>query len=130
MDWKSALRSLAALALGYAIIVVITSYGFELVHGKGSLWGSSPLVLFEGTIVAVLAGLIGGFIAGLIGPRKGLFNSALVLIPLMVDTTYVLFFFHSTAPWWFDLIGSGTLMVCTLLGGLLTEPVRRLVQRP
>ena len=129
MHWKNALRGLASLVVGYAIIVLITSHGFELVHGKGSLWGSAPVVLFEGTIVAVLAGLVGGLVAGLLGPRGGLFNSALVLIPLAIDTTYVLFFFHGTAPWWFDLIGSGTLMMCTLLGGLLSAPARRFVPR-
>ena len=126
MPWKFILRGLLAIIAGYAVIVLITSYGFDLVHGKkGSLWGSSPLVLFGGTIVAVIAGITGGVVAGWIGPGRGLSNAALVLLPLVVDTTYVLFFFKGKAPWWFDAIGSGTLILCTLLGGVASEHLRR-----
>jgi hypothetical protein len=125
MQWPKIFRGALALIVGYAAIVLITSVGFDLVHGKGSLWGSSPLVLFEGTLVAILAGLIGGFTAGWIGAARGVINAALVLIPLTLDTTYVLFFFKGTAPWWFDAIGSGTLMSCTLIGGWLRDYVSR-----
>ena len=111
------------MLVGYAVIVLITSYGFEAIHGRGSLWGSSGFILFEGTLVAIVAGLAGGLIAGWIGAGRGWINASLVLIPLAVDTTYVLFFFKGTAPWWFDAIGSGTLMTCTLLGGWLRDRI-------
>jgi hypothetical protein len=130
MPWKSILRGLFAMIAGYAAIVLVTSYGFDLVHGeKGSLWGSSPWVLFGGMVVAIIAGATGGMMAGWIGPGRGLNNAALVLLPLIVDTTYVLFFFNGTAPWWFDTIGSGTLMLFTLLGGVASGRVRRSPER-
>jgi hypothetical protein len=121
MRWITILRGIAAMLVGYAIIVLITSYGFEVIHGKGSLWGSSGFALFEATLVAITAGLAGGLIADWIGAGGGLINASLVLIPLTVDTIYVLFFFGGNAPWWFDAIGSGTLMACTLLGGWLRD---------
>jgi len=124
MRWTTILRGIAAMLVGYAIIVLITSYGFEAIHGKGSLWGSSGFVLLEGTFVAIIAGLAGGLFAGWIGAGRGLINAALVLLPLTVDTIYVLFFFGGAAPWWFDAIGSGTLMACTLLGGWVRDQFR------
>ena len=109
------------MVIGYAVIVLITAKGFNFVHGKAPLWGSSPAILLQATLVAIVAGLTGGFIAGWIGVGRGLINAALVLLPLTIDTIFVLFFFKGTAPWWFDAIGSGTLMACTLLGGLLAQ---------
>lgn len=121
MRWQIVLRGIGAMIIGYAVIVLITANGFNFVHGKDPLWGSSPVILFQATMVAIVAGLTGGFIAGWIGAGRGLINAALVLLPLAIDTIYVLFFFKGTAPWWFDAIGSGTLMACTLLGGLLSQ---------
>lgn len=113
------------MIIGYAVIAVLTSAGFHAILGGHEFYGSTPLQLLAGTLLAIFSGLIGGVVAGFIGPMRGVFNAALVLVLLTVDTTYVLFFWKSTAPIWFDAIGSGTLMLFTLLGGLLTERIRR-----
>ena len=84
--------------VGYGVIVLLTSLGFNGVLGGRSLYGGSPLILAAGMLVAVVAGLIGGYTAGSIGPGRGLFNASLVLVPLIGDTIFVLFFFkRSTA---------------------------------
>ena len=81
-------------------------------------------------LVAVTAALAGGYTAGFIGPAKSLFNASLVLIPLVGGTIFVLFFFkRSNAPFWFDAFAAATLMVCTLVGGLLRELGDRLGSR-
>jgi hypothetical protein len=81
--------------------------------------------LGAGAIVAVVAGLSGGFIAGRIGASRGVINAALVLLPLTIDTIGVLFFSKgNTAPFWFDAMASGTLMLCTLLGGVWSDQRR------
>jgi hypothetical protein len=130
MRWKVILRGLGAMIIGYAAIVLLTTLGFNLVLGGRPLYGASALVLGMGAMVAVVSGLAGGCIAGWIGPDRGLTNAALVLIPLIIDTTFVLFFFKgSNAPFWFDAMASGTLMLCTLLGGRLIEGAR-LVNSP
>ena len=108
------------MVIGYAIIVAITSIGFEYVGQN--LYGASPATLAKGALVAILAGLAGGHAAGWIGAKRGLVNAAPVLIFLAIDTTYVLFFFQPRrAPLWFDLMGSLTLMAFTLVGGKLRD---------
>ena len=111
--------------VGYGVIVLLTSLGFNGVLGGRPLYGGSPLILAAGMLVAVIAGLIGGYAAGLIGPGRGLFNASLVLVPLIGDTIFVLFFFkRSAAPFWFDALAAATLMICTVGGGFLREQWR------
>jgi hypothetical protein len=101
-------RGAVAMFGGYGVIVLLTSLGFNGVLGGRPLYGGSPLILAAGMLVAVIAGLVGGYTAGLIGPGRGLFNASLVLVPL-IDAIFVLFFFkRSTAPFWFDALAATT----------------------
>jgi len=93
-------RGAAAMIVGYGVIVLLTSLGFNGVLGGRPLYGSSPAILAAGMLVAVIAGLAGGYTAGFIGPGRGLFNASLVLVPLIGDTIFVLFFFKQSACWW------------------------------
>jgi hypothetical protein len=120
-------RGIAAMMIGYVIIVILTSLGFNDALGGRPLYGGSSFDLVGGMMVAIISGLVGGSIAGFVGTARGILNAALVLVPLTGDTIYVLFFFKkSTGPFWFDALASGTLMGCTVLGGLLSERVGRL----
>jgi len=113
-------RGAAAMVAGYGAIVGLTSLGFNDVLGGRSLYGGPPLIPAAGMLVAVIAGLLGGYIAGFIGPGRGLLNTSLVLAPLIGDTIFVLFFFkRSTAPFWFDAMAAATLMISTVGGGFL-----------
>jgi hypothetical protein len=119
---KRILRGVAAMIIGYGVIVVLTSLGFNVVLGGRPIYGGSTLVLVGGMLVAVISGLAGGYVAGLIGPMRGLVNAMLVLIPLTIDTMFVLSFYKkSTAPFWFDAMASVTLMMFTLVGGFLSK---------
>lgn len=110
------------MIIGYGAIVGLTSLGFNGVLGGRTLYGGPSLILGAGMLVAVIAGLLGGYIAGFIGPGRGLLNASLVLVPLIGDTIFVLLFFkRSTAPIWFDAIAAATLMICTVGGGFLRE---------
>ena len=128
MRWKLIIlitRALAAMIVGYAVIVALTSLGFNGVLGGRPLYGGSTLDLVGGMLVAIISGLVGGCIAGFVGPTRRILNAALVLVPLTGDTIFVLFFSKSTAPFWFDALASATLMACTVIGGLLSEQVGR-----
>jgi hypothetical protein len=97
-------RSLSALVVGYAVIVLLTTFGFDAVHRLFAVhdtWGSPPPVIIAAAFVAVAAGLAGGFTASFIGYRRPLHSAALVVVPLLADSTYVLFFYHGHAPFWF-----------------------------
>lgn len=39
MKIRTIARTIAAIVVGYGVIVVITSVGFEMTHGGRSLWG-------------------------------------------------------------------------------------------
>jgi hypothetical protein len=120
------IRDLGGMTIGYAVIVVLTSTGFNGVLGGRPLYGGSPLDSAAGMMVAIISGLAGGCIAGFIGAERGTTNAGFVLIPLVADTIYVLFFFKkSTAPFWFDAMASATLMLCTVFGGILRERIAR-----
>ena len=75
--------------------------------------------MLKGFAVALIAGLGGGYLAALIGGRRAIFHSALVLLPLAVDSFYVFFIFPRETPLWFEVLGSAGLMAATLAGGLL-----------
>jgi hypothetical protein len=116
------LRGTAAMIVGYGAIVGSPLWGLTVLWGGRTLYGGLPLILAAGILVAVIAGLVGGYIAGFIGPGRGLLNASLVLVPLVGDTIFVLFFFkRSTAPFSFDAIAAATLMMCTVGGGFLSE---------
>ena len=57
--------------------------------------------------------------------RRPLLHATAVLIPLTLDTAYVLFSGISSDPFWFDLGGSATLMVAAVLGGFLVQTLQR-----
>ena len=61
-------RGAAAMIVGYGAIVGLTSLGFNGVLGGRTLYGGPSLILGAGMLVAVIAGLLGGYIAGFIGP--------------------------------------------------------------
>jgi hypothetical protein len=119
------LRAVAAAVLGYAVIVALTTLGFVWWLDNADLYRGGAALQAKGTLVAVVAGLAGGAVAGLIGRRRPLLHAAAVLPLLIVDTLYVLFVFPRTTPAWFELAGALTLMAATLAGGWLTGRLRR-----
>ncbi len=122
------LRSLLAIVAGYFVIVLGTTFAFEALLGGIGYHESSPGELALATLGAGLSGLAGGLTAAWVAGRRPLLHAALVLIPLALDTTYVLTSGISDDPIWFDLGGGLTLMAAAVLGGYLLE--RRRAQRP
>jgi hypothetical protein len=123
-SWKSILRLVVAGTLGYALIVVLTTVGFGWLDGAGS-YGKDWRLMAQGGAVALVSGLAGGALAGLLGGRRPLRHALAVLPWLLVDSTYVLFFFPRKDPFWFDLLGSLGLIAATIAGGALIGAARR-----
>lgn len=124
--WVTVLRLIAAGGLGYAAIVALTTVGFVHWLGGADLYRGGWGLQAKGALVAVASGLAGGGLAALIGGRRPLLHAAAVLPFLVLDTVYVLFVFPRTAPIWFDLVGSLTLMAATLAGGWVVGRARGL----
>jgi hypothetical protein len=123
-SWKPILRLIVAGTLGYALIVALTTVGFGWVKGEGSFGGDWRLMA-QGGAVALVSGLAGGALAGLLGGRRPLRHALAVLPWLLVDSTYVLFFFPRKDPLWFDLLGALGLIAATIAGGALIVAARR-----
>lgn len=111
------LRLVAAGLLGYALIVLLTTLGFVGWLDDASLYQGDWVLKAKGMLVALVAGLAGGTLAGLIGRQQPFLHALAVLPLLVIDTIYVLFFFPRTDPIWFDLGGSLGLIAATLVGG-------------
>ena len=121
------LRSTAAVVLGYAVIVVLTSIGFRQLGGIIHL--NAPLrIQAAATFVAVASGLVGGMTAAFIGGSHPIRHATAVLIFLGIDTGVVLSR-GSADPLWFDLVGAATLMLATVCGGALYSVLSKCLPR-
>lgn len=112
-------RAIAAIVAGYGLIVVLTTAGFNGWLEGANLFRGGLLLMAKGMLVALVAGLAGGYVAGWIGGMRPLLHASLVLLPLLADSIYVFFFFPRETPLWFEVMGSLGLMLATLGGGEL-----------
>lgn len=71
------------------------------------------------TIGSCLSWLIGGLVAAFLAGRRPVAHAVGLLIPLTLDTIFVLTSGISSGPLWFDLGGSLTLMLAAIAGGVL-----------
>ncbi len=119
------LRSIAAVVVGYMVIVAGTTLAFEVWLGGVGYHESPPRELLLASVAAVLSGLSGGFVAAWLSNRKPFLHAVGVLAFLIADTTYVITSGISKEPLWFSLLSSLTLMVSTVLGGLIQRQLRQ-----
>jgi hypothetical protein len=118
-----ALRSVVAVVGGYLIVAAGTILTFNVLVGQVTI-NSNPRQMILGTIGAVLAGIAGGVVAGVVAPRFPFGHAAAVLLFLAIDTASVVA--KGTGPAWFDLAGSGILATSVLFGGwIIAETARR-----
>src|SRR5512134_3634210 len=120
-----ALRSVAAVLAGYAVIVAGTTLAFESLLGGIGYYESSRTVLAIASVAAFVVGFSGGFVSAWVGGRPRLLHAAGLLVPLGIDTTFVVASGVSSDPLWYDLAGSLTLVVAALGGGCVCELIAR-----
>jgi uncharacterized membrane protein YeaQ/YmgE (transglycosylase-associated protein family) len=123
-----ALRSVVAVVGGYLVVVAGTILTFNVLVGQVAVDSNSRQMIL-GTIGAIIAGIAGGVLAGVVAPRFPFGHAAAVLLFLALDTASVLA--KGTGPAWFDLAGSGILAISVLFGGwLVARRARTFVVRP
>jgi hypothetical protein len=116
-----AVRSIAAVAAGYVVIVAGTILAFEVWLGGIGYHKSSTAVLAVASVAAFVSGFSGGYVAAWLGGRPQLLHAAGVLLPLLLDTTYVVTSGVSRDPLWYDMVGALTLMVAAIFGGYVRQ---------
>jgi hypothetical protein len=120
-----AARSLTAVVAGYAVIVAGTILAFEVWLGGIGYYTSSTSVLAVASLAAFASGLAGGYVAAWLGGRPHQLHAAGVLLPLIIDTTYVVTSGVSSDPLWYDLVGAATLMAAAITGGYVRQTVSK-----
>ena len=121
MEVRTILRSIAALLAGYAVVVVVTSVAFPLVLGHPLVRKDDPREVLLGTIIAVIAGLAGGWVATLAGVLRPVANATLVTIPIALETTLVLWLRTPRDEIVFSAAGAIILMGSAVAAGFLRE---------
>jgi hypothetical protein len=124
IDAMKIVRGVVGFLAGYAVVVLVTTYGFGLLHDHKPYHRAGLLIASAAVAVAVTAGLGGGATAAAIAQRAWV--GVLVALPLVVESTWLIFFRPRPADFSrsFELIGATTLIGCTVAGALLTSRMR------
>lgn len=124
-SWLAVFRWIAAGILGYELIVALTTLGFVDWLDNADLYRGDWQLEAQGLLVAVVSGLAGGALAGGLGGGRPMPHALGVLPFLCIDTSYVLFVYPRTTPFWFELMGGLGLITATVAGGALVALGRR-----
>lgn len=126
---RTFLRSLAAMIAGYAVIVIITSFAFDLILGHSLVRKDDPREVAIGTVIAIAAGLLGGWVATLVGVLRPLANASLAAIPIAVESTYLLTFRTKPDELLHSAAGGLVLFGSTIAAGAIREMWQRRYSR-
>jgi hypothetical protein len=119
-------RAVAGFLIGYGLVVLITTVGFGLLHPYKPYYRAGLLVALAATAVAVVAGLGGGAAGRWVGGHR--LAGALIAIPLIAESTWLLFFRHVEAgAFAFEAVGAVVLIGSTVVGALIGVPVKKTV---
>ena len=118
---KNILRTAAAILLGYVAVVLVTEFGFRLFPGGRAPKDGGPVVTAVATAIAIIAGFLGGLIAGRLGTMRGRYAAAIVAIPLVAETIWLLTTRTPPDEFWFDFAGAITLIASVVAGGFASE---------
>ncbi len=114
------LRGIAGFLLGYAVVVLVTEFGFRLLPDR-PLHSGNLGVMAAAAVVAVVAGLGGGALAAWIA--RSWIAGALVLLPLVAETYWLLFLRRSDPPVdWRDAAAALTLLTAVAAGAYFAAP--------
>lgn len=126
------LRSGAGIVVGYAVMVVLITLVQETWLGGVSLAKSSIGILVAAGVLTSLAAVVGSVTATAIARPSGRIAAAVMASVVVIETIVLVITGRVSGPLWFDLLGSGSLIVSILVGAelfLRLTPWRRTAAR-
>lgn len=111
-----ALRSVLAVVVGYAVMVVLITLVQEVLFGGVSYHGSSLGELAIAGPLTVLSAVAGGFVAAAVAGRAPLGHALAMGVLVAVEMTALLATGKLDGPLWFDFGAAGSLVVGLLAG--------------
>lgn len=104
-------RSVGAVILGYALVVLITEFGFRLFPGGRAPKHAGVAMSALATLIAVAAGFTGGYVAAVIADARATF---VVALPLIAESIWLLTTRTPRDEFAGDLFGA-----CVLIGSVI-----------
>ena len=105
--------------LGYLLIAILQTLFLEVLLDGQVAPEASIGILMAGLAGTVVSGIVGGYAAAWMGGKRPWLQCSVVLVPLFLDTLFVIGQMDGGHPLWFNLGGSATLMAATVGGGWL-----------
>jgi len=118
------LRSLAAVVIGYLVLVALITLVQEVWFGGVGFYKSSLTVLMVAGFFTFLSAVAGGLVAVLIAKSHGKIHTLVMCLLVVVETITLTVTGGTTDPLWFDLLASGSLIIGIMLGAFLHERLR------
>jgi hypothetical protein len=119
-----AMRSIAAVAIGYAVMVAGAWFGQESVF-PGTEYGSPVLELLTvGVLTSVLAGM-GGVVTAILAPSRPYLHLLPMAVLISIETVLLYVTGRVTGPLWFELLAGASLITGTAIGAWVALQVRR-----
>jgi hypothetical protein len=119
-----ALRSIAAIVIGYAVMVAGAWLGQESVF-PGTEYGSPVLELLTvGIMTSVLAGM-GGAVTAILAPSRPYLHLLPMAVLISIETVSLYITGRVTGPLWFELLAGTSLIAGTVIGAWVALQLRR-----
>ncbi|HUO84672.1 MAG TPA: hypothetical protein VM534_06110 [Thermoanaerobaculia bacterium] len=114
-------RTGAGIIIGHVVVVVLTVIGFALFPDQRVPRDGGLLVALAATLIAVVAGVAGGYTAAFLARIRPLLSAAIVAVPLVVESVWLLTTRTPADEILFDSVGAVVLILSTLGGGAARE---------
>ena len=119
-----AMRSIAAVAIGYAVMIAGAWFGQESVF-PGTEYGSPVLELLTvGVLTSVLAGM-GGVVTAILAPSRPYLHLLPMAVLISIETVLLYVTGRVTGPLWFELLAGASLIAGTVIGAWVALQARR-----
>ncbi len=118
------LRSLAAVVIGYLVLVALITLVQEVWFGGVGFYKSSLTVLMVAGFFTFLSAVAGGLVAVLIAKGHRSIHALVMCLLVVVETITLTVTGGTTDPLWFDLLASGSLIIGIMLGAFLFERIK------